>query len=609
MKFPNFFTTLLWGNLLLIGLILGFGFWHITHEVNRHTEKFSKQFQQQLLLMVRNELEESWADAGKIIEQYCRSYSKIPEFRLTIVDAEGNVLGDSEYPAEKMERHHTEQHPEIRNALTGQQSESVRFSQTKRIHYRYIAAPVQFEGNIVAIVRVAFPVADLVRDQRNVFYTVSTGFVLMLFATVVLSVFLSWIWYKPLRLISSSAQKIAEGNFEPITELPVSRELVQLVDAINRMRNTVASQLETISRQQERLQTILCYLPDAVFALNSSDQVIYYNESAKAMFELPPPTNPVPIQHLLRYTPILDFYFQEQKKETEIVTPERINLKFRDKKRSLELEKINISDENDRNEIAILLIINDLTAIIETNRMKTDFVANTSHELRTPLTTIRAALDNIADGICDAPEMFKAVFEILDRHVLRLEALTDDLLSLHNAEQESSPVRLETTTINEQKKWIEDLFHPKTVEKGIELMIEPIIKPNAPEYYMLTRPFLIDTKRLCLVLQNLVDNAVKFTPENGKVHLIFSFENERTLVVQCQDTGCGIASEEQSRIFERFYRIKPRNGIRVSGTGLGLAIVKHAVERLGGIITLVSQPGQGSTFTVQIPIDSITSTQ
>ncbi|MDR2704243.1 MAG: HAMP domain-containing protein [Planctomycetaceae bacterium] len=601
MKFPSFFTTLLWGNLLLIGLILGLGFWHITREVNRHTEEFSKQFQQHLLLMVRGELEESWADAGKIIEQYCRSYSKIPEFRLTIVDAEGKVLGDSEYPAEKMERHHTEQHPEIHNALTGQQSESLRFSQTKRIHYRYIAAPVRVEGNIVAVVRVAFPVTDLVKDQRNVFNTISTGFVFMLFTAVVLSVFLSWIWYKPLRLISSSAQKIAEGNFEPITELPVSRELVQLVDAINRMRNTVASQLETISRQQERLQTILCHLPDAVFALNSSDQVVYYNESAKAMFELPAPTNPVPIQRLLRYTPVLDFYFQEQKKEPATVTPERIDLKFRDKKHSLELEKINISDKNDRNEIAILLIINDLTEIIETNRMKTDFVANTSHELRTPLATIRAALDNIADGVCDAPEMFKAVFDILDRHVSRLEALTDDLLSLHNAEQESSPARLETTTINEQKQWIEDLFQPKTLEKGIELIIEP----NTSEDSILTRPFLIDTKRLGLVLQNLVDNAVKFTPENSKIHLIFSFENEQMLVVQCKDTGCGIALEEQSRIFERFYRIKPRNGIRVPGTGLGLAIVKHAVERLGGTITLVSQPGFGSTFTVQIPIDSM----
>ncbi|MDR0337591.1 MAG: HAMP domain-containing protein, partial [Planctomycetaceae bacterium] len=596
MKFPSFFTILFLGNLLLIGLILGFGFWYITNAVDQHTDNVSKQFQQQLLFMVRDELEESWHDTKNIVAQYCRSYSKMPEFRLTIVDTEGNVLGDSEYPAEKMEPHHTEQHPEIYVAFTGQQSESLRLSQTKRIHYRYIATPVRWEGKIVAVVRVAFPVADLAKSRRNIFFAVSTGFVLMLFVAVVLSVFLSWIWYKPLHVISSSARQIAEGNFEPILELPASRELVQLIDAINRMRNTVASQLETISRQRERLQTILCYLPDAVFALNSSNQVVYYNESAKAMFELATPSNPVPIQYLLRYTPILDFYFQEQEQDSASVTPKHVDIKFRDRKRSLELEKINISGENDRNEIAILLIINDLTAITETNRMKIDFVANTSHELRTPLTTIRATLDNIADGICDTPEMFRTVFAILNRHVARLEALTDDLLSLHDVEQESSPTRLETTTINEQKQLLEDLFYPKAADKGITLTIEPD-KPDCL--------FLIDTKRLSLVLQNLVDNAVKFTPENGNICLTFSFEAEQRLVVRCQDTGCGIALEEQTRIFERFYRIKSSNGTRISGTGLGLAIVKHAVERLSGTLTLVSQPDQGSTFIVQIPIQMV----
>ncbi|MDR2115982.1 MAG: HAMP domain-containing protein [Planctomycetaceae bacterium] len=600
MKFPSFFTILLLGNLLLVGLILGLGFWYITHEVNRHTAEISKQFQQQLLFMVRDRLEESWNDSEKIIEQYCRSYSKIPEFRLTIVDAEGNVLGDSEYPAEKMERHHTKQHPEIHTALTGQQSESLRFSQTKRIHYRYIATPVRWKENIVAVVRVAFPVTDLVKDQRNIFYAVSTGFVLMLFTAVVLSVFLSWIWYKPLHLISSSARRIAGGNFEPILELPVSRELVQLIDAINRMRNTLTSQVDIISRQRERLQTILCYLPDAVFALNSSDHVVYYNETAKEMFDLTTPAsplttpaNPVPIQHLLRYTQILDFYFHDQEQGLAVVVPKRVDIKLRDRKCSLELEKINVSGENDQNEIAILLIINDLTTITETNRMKTDFVANTSHELRTPLATIRATLDNIADGVCDTPVMFQTVFKILDRHVSRLEALTDDLLSLHDVEQESIPNRLETTTVNEQKQLLEDLFVPKAMEKGIELIIEPDMPDS---------PFQTDTKRLGLVLQNLVDNAIKFTPEHGNVSLTFSFKTKQMLVIQCKDTGCGIALEEQPRIFERFYRVKSGNGIRVSGTGLGLAIVKHAVERLNGTLTLVSQPDQGSTFTVQIPV-------
>jgi two-component system sensor histidine kinase ResE len=119
------------------------------------------------------------------------------------------------------------------------------------------------------------------------------------------------------------------------------------------------------------------------------------------------------------------------------------------------------------------------------------------------------------------------------------------------------------------------------------------------------KPFLTDIKRLGLVLQNLVDNAIKFTPEGGLVRLTFTFGNADFLTIQCEDNGCGISEEEQPRVFERFYRAKTRDGIRVSGTGLGLAIVKHAVERLNGTLTLESRLNQGSTFTIKIPIENI----
>jgi PAS domain-containing protein len=320
MKFPSFFTALLLGNLLLISSILGLGFWRIMYNVNQHSTAISKRFQELLIFTVKGDLEESWRDSERIIEQYCRSYSRIPEFRLTIIDIDGRVLGDSECPAEKMEPHNTEQHPEVFAILTNQQSqppdrtESFRFSRTKQMYYRYIASPVQVGGKTVAVIRVAFPVTDILKNERNIFYRISLGFVLMLFVAVILSVFLSWIWYRPLRLISSSARRIAEGNFEPVPELSAPRELVQLIDSINRMCNTVASQLETISRQREQLQTILYHLPDAVFALNAHDQVVYYNESAKGMFNLGMSgelCEPIPVQHLLRYAPVLDFYFQE----------------------------------------------------------------------------------------------------------------------------------------------------------------------------------------------------------------------------------------------------------------------------------------------------------
>ncbi|MDR2761648.1 MAG: PAS domain-containing protein [Planctomycetaceae bacterium] len=598
MKSYSFFTTLFLGNIILIGFILGFGFWLITSDMNRQSSELSLRFQRNFLSLVKGGLEASWDDSEntrQLISQYCNSFSKGTGLRLTVVSLDGRALGDSEYPADKMQLHNTESHPEIIKALSGKYAESIRFSRTKQIRYRYIAEPIYYRGEVAGVVRVALPVSDLTAVRRNIFYGVSTGFVLMLFASIILSTFLSWIWYKPLRVISESAVRIAAGRFEPITQITASRELMHLINVINQMQKMVVGQLETISKQGERLQVILQNLPDAVFAINSSDQVVYYNESAKRIFELDELNEPISIQFLLRYSSILNFYFNEGENISKTISSELINIKINERKRSFELEKISVPSDADYNGIAVLLLFNDITTITETNRMKADFVANTSHELRTPLATIRATLDNAADGICDDILEFRGIIGILDRHVKRLEILTDDLLSLHDVECGDIAGRIEETTAKEQKDKLETLFANKVSEKGIRLFVES---------EFIDKIFLTDVKRLELALQNLVDNAIKFTALGGVVRLTFAFDREEHdwLTIQCEDNGCGISEDEQPRVFERFYRAKTRNGIRVAGTGLGLAIVKHAVERLGGTITLKSILNQGSVFTVKIPI-------
>ncbi|MDR2344488.1 MAG: hypothetical protein LBE18_00325, partial [Planctomycetaceae bacterium] len=590
MKSYSFFTTLFLGNIFLLGVILIFGFWRITSDMNRQSSELSLRFQHNLLSIVRDRLEESWNDAeiGKLIKNYCNSYSRISGLRLTVVALNGNVLGDSEYPADKMQLHNTELHPEIIESFSGKYSESIRLSRTKQIRYRYIAAPIYSNGEIAGVVRVALPISDLAAARRNIFYSILTGFILMLFAAVILSAFLSWIWYKPLRVISESAIRIADGKFEPIVQVTASRELIHLINVINQMQKTVISQLETISRQRQRLQVILQNLPDAVFAINSIDQVVYYNESAKRIFELGDINEPVSIQFLLRYSPILNFYFSGDNDCLNVIRSELINIKIGERKRFFDVEKISISVEADYNGIAVLLLFNDVTAIAETNQMKADFVANTSHELRTPLATIRATIDNVSDGVCNDTVDFRTIIGILDRHVKRLEVLTDDLLSLHDAECGDISGRIDKTTVNMQKNQLESLFSAKAAEKGVQLFIDS---------NYIDKPFLTDMKRLELVLQNLLDNAIKFTSSGGVVRLTFMFEDSDQLIINCEDNGCGIAEDEQSRIFERFYRAKNKNGIRVTGTGLGLAIVKHAVERLSGILSLKSAINRGSTFT------------
>jgi two-component system phosphate regulon sensor histidine kinase PhoR len=610
MKSYSFFTALFLGNIVLIGFILVFGFWRINSDMSRHSSELSLRFQYNFLSLVKGGLESSRQDADKLAAHYCNIYSNVSGLRLTIVDVDGRVLGDSEYPADKMQLHNTESHPEIMKALTGEYSESIRFSRTKQIRYRYIAAPIYYDGEVAGVVRVALPVSDLAAERRSIFYLVLTGFVLMLFAAVILSMFLSWVWYKPLRIISDSASRIAEGKFETITQITTPRELMYLVNAINQMQKMVVGQLETISKQRERLQVILQNLPNAVLAINAANLVVYYNESAARMFELGELCEPVSIQFLLRYSAVLNFYFRDDDNDNinvnananinstdndaGVIRSELINIKTGERKYSLEAEKIVVPTEPDDDGVAVLLLFNDVTAIEEAGRMKADFVANTSHELRTPLATIRATLDNVADGVCDDVSEFRGIIGILDRHVRRLELLTYDLLSLHDVECGAVSGRTDKTTVNDQKNHLESLFSAKVAEKGIRLLIES---------ELMDKLFLTDVKRLELVLQNLVDNAIKFTSTGGIVRLTFVFEGVGWMVIRCEDNGCGIAEEEQPRVFERFYRAKTRSGDRVSGTGLGLAIVKHAVERLNGTLTLESSQNKGSTFTVKIPIN------
>ena len=599
MKRWSFFTTLLVGNLLLFGIIFAVGFIETRRKIDQRTSHSAETFQSQLSAMIRQDIEESWPHAEARIHQYCRSHSEPDGFRLTILDRYGRVIDDSDYSAEKTEPHNTQDRPEVVAALSGQHGESVRTSETLHKDYRYFAEPIWHDDEVVAVVRVAFPLSDKTGIRCHDFSDVLYVFATMLLIVVSISVLLGWIWRHPLRQINRMARNISRGELEDIPQISGPLEIVELATNIDRMRQVVASQLATITQQQERFRVILYHLPDAIFAINHADEVLYCNESAKNLFRLNVIDSPQHLQQLVRQANILDFYFRESKRlRTTSVgsTVERLELDLFGQKSVLDMEVLRVPGTTVTDEITILLVISDVTTLLRTGQMKVDFVANASHELRTPLTTIRAALDNIIEGVYDDAESLHTVFQVLNRHVARLEALIEDLLSLQSAEDKSTQLRLEQTTAQEQQFLLDELFRAKAVERDVFLSFD--LDENLS-------PFLTDNKRLGLILHNLVDNAIKFTPLCGKVTVSFARENDSQLVITCTDTGCGIDPHEQERVFERFYQANTSKtgDSRIRGTGLGLAIVKHAVERLNGTITLSSRLGFGTTMTVRIPVE------
>ncbi|MCL2348390.1 MAG: ATP-binding protein [Planctomycetaceae bacterium] len=489
-------------------------------------------------------------------------------------------------------------------------------------------------GNLIFITLVltwAMPVSNLEESWQTYFSRIAVNFLPAFLAGVPWMLMFAWLWYRPIRELHTVAMNISRGNLE--TPVPISgpMELAHLASAMERMRQTVSSQLETIETQKNNLRAILNELNEAIFATDSEDRLLFINRAAENLFAISPPEKNAHLQSILRYGTILSFY--ERAKRNTNDSQEQVQIDLRGKRRFLDLRVSNISQESTESGLASLLIVRDQTEAVRTTEMKVEFVANASHELRTPLATIRAAVDNLLDSLldntdgmndnsetldsnrlenseagdgnpasqggCARPKAavhtgcgIRRLADILDRHVGRLEAMVRDLLDLHLVENAHIPNRFGTLQTKEIRDDLYDLFHAKLLDKGVTLRIE-------------TTPaeFLSDPNRLYLILQNIVDNAVKFSPAGSEVLLQLT-PNKNNLTISCRDHGCGIPKAEQKKIFDRFYQAKGEKSgdNRVRGTGLGMAIVKHATERLGGRILLESQPGTGTTITINIPI-------
>jgi two-component system phosphate regulon sensor histidine kinase PhoR len=242
---------------------------------------------------------------------------------------------------------------------------------------------------------------------------------------------------------------------------------------------------------------------------------------------------------------------------------------------------------------ARLLVVRDVTDLVQTAAVKAEFVANASHELRTPLASLRAAADSLADiQPADRADLARLA-AIIDRQVRRLENLTLDLLNLHVIESAKRPPALEPIPVRSLLDWLAAQFAARASDKGLALELAA----PAPDDV-----FTADRLLLELILQNLLDNALKFTPAGGRVTCTLR-RQDNALCLRVSDTGCGIAREDQARVFERFYRADASRARtdETRGTGLGLAIVRHATDRLGGVVTLESELGEGTTVTVLVP--------
>ncbi|MBL6945030.1 MAG: PAS domain-containing protein [Rhodospirillales bacterium] len=241
---------------------------------------------------------------------------------------------------------------------------------------------------------------------------------------------------------------------------------------------------------------------------------------------------------------------------------------------------------------AAVLVIHDLTAIRRTVEMRADFVANVSHELRTPLSTIVGMVETLQGAAKDDPEAREKFLKVMEEQGYRMTRLVGDLLSLSRIQANEHRRPTQTVHIPGILENAAHMLESESQKNNVTILVET--PDDLPDVWG-------DAEQLLQVFQNLMHNAVKYGGEGSTVRVVPHVEAPRTVSVSVLDQGDGIAGEHIPRLTERFYRVDKARSRAMGGTGLGLAIVKHILNRHRGQLTIDSEVGVGSTFSVTLP--------
>lgn len=359
--------------------------------------------------------------------------------------------------------------------------------------------------------------------------------------------------------------------------------------------------LETIFARQQELerqiagresdtQTILGAMEDGVLVVDRLSGITLMNPTFQKLFDVRDPVVGVPLVEAVRHA-TLDQLIAETVETGEAI---RSELSVTDSRthseRHIEVSAVPIKKADDEVSGAVVLF-HDITGLKQVDQIRREFVANVSHELRTPLSILRGYIEVLLDEPKTSREELARILSIMERHSKRLQRLVDDLLSLAQLESSQSTLELGVVRVDELFNNLIRDWKEKLAAKNLNVAVD--LPPEASTLQA-------DGTRLEEVLYNLLDNAVKFSPENGQIQLR-AMRRGSDLVLSVADNGIGIGKEHLPRIFERFYRADKARSRELGGTGLGLAIVKHIAQLHGGRVEAESEVGRGTTIRVVLP--------
>ena len=548
----------------------------------------SSGLRRELGLMVRADLERQLAlgewvaqEVGLVdLDLLAREITDHIGYRVTFIDSEGSVLGDSYVEVGRLsevENHYDR--PEVQGLLVSGETVSFaeRISETVDQSLLYAARLITLDGSSV-IMRIAAPQTDIEQAVSGVQRTVALyGLLAMLFALAA-AYMVSIALTRPLVLLAKRARQLSKGDYTVRVPDTKVTELQDVANAFRLLTAELQSQFTELGHEREEMQTLIDCMAEGVIALSEDARVVRMNRSARALLELPDTPDCAPINSVVSDNKLRSVL------EDSVIRPgnsDEVEVNGRHllvSSRALDLGG------------AVTTLL-DISEIRRLEQVRRDFVANASHELKTPLTSIRGYVETLLDD--DPPEKLKLEFlTSIRKNTLRLEHLVEDLLDLSKLESGGWTGRRESVDTKEvaEEAW-QQVVRDIEGKGGISFDILGDLRVKG------------DREGLFHVFRNLLENSIRHTDSGGSINVSMALTQDSMVEVVISDDGDGIPAESLPRIFERFYRADSARARDFGGTGLGLAIVRHLVSEMGGEVVAESQLGQGTTVRFTVPTE------
>jgi len=536
--------------------------------------------------------EAAFSEAGAAQrEQVLRLISTALQARVAIVDAAGNVLADSggvlrlnrRIPALLLTA-----------ALRRQQvlSETVPAPNGDRL--MVVVAPSASGAGALVLYR---QYKDLASTAQQVRRFIAIGALIALVITAAVSAIVARRLGGPLTVMARAASRIAQGDFGQRVEATGDDEVAQLARNFNSMSASLAELVADLKRSRAKFEAVLANIADPLLALSASNEIVFCNEAARRLFADPAlsPADAVgrDVNDVVAPDVAAALSASATAAAAQTAKPAELELAGR-------TYQIKVSPLGEAGRIVLFPDISELRAL---ERSRRELVSSISHDLRTPVTSIRGYVEALADGVAESQEEQARYLRIIDGETRRLSRLIDDLFQLSKLDAGQITYDMGRLDLAALATTAVERMRPQAEKAGVRLTCD------CPRGQIWVRG---DPDRLSQVVQNLLDNAIRYTPAGGEVNVAVSAGvpasattyvpgARGTALLTVSDTGVGIPAADLPHVFERFYRVEKSRRSDDGGAGLGLAIAKRLVEDHGGTISVASEVGRGSRFSVTLP--------